>query len=57
LPRSPLGALIGAALPSSETESHSMGGATDDGGGPFGEDSSVAEASVVPAPPGEHVEL
>ena len=48
-----LGALIGAALPSSETESRFTGGATDDGGSHLSDDSSVAEASVVPAPPGE----
>jgi Protein of unknown function (DUF3618) len=52
-----VGALIGAALPSSETESHFVSAASDERGGHFSDDSSVAEASVVPAPAGEHVEF
>ena len=52
-----LGALVGAAVPSSETESHLMGGAREEGGAHIDGEPEVAEASVVPAPPGEHVDF
>jgi uncharacterized protein DUF3618 len=51
-----LGALLGAALPATETENRLMGGASDAGDFPEVRDANAVETSVVPAAPGEHAE-
>jgi hypothetical protein len=51
-----LGALLGAALPATETETRLMGGARDAEDIPGMRDANVPETSVVPVAPGEHAE-